>query len=103
MATKKSKAMKFLEKLTGGPVTVGEILETYRMNEEIPQAQFAKILGISRSHLCDIEKGRRRISPDRAAHFAKLIGRNPQQLIRLSLQEMLNDSGLKYKVEVTAA
>jgi len=32
------------------------------MSEEMSQAVFAKRLGISSSHLCDIEKGRKVVS-----------------------------------------
>ena len=31
-------------------------------------------LGVSRSHLCDVEKGRKVVSPERAAAWAKLLG-----------------------------
>jgi transcriptional regulator with XRE-family HTH domain len=39
-----------------------------------PQPELAKKLGISKSHLNDIEKGRKAVSPERAARFAKILG-----------------------------
>jgi plasmid maintenance system antidote protein VapI len=66
-------------------------------------AVFAKKLRISASHLCDIEKGRRVVGPERAARYAKILGRSQQQFVRLALQELLNEAGLKMKVDVAAA
>ncbi|OGL47464.1 MAG: hypothetical protein A2161_17190 [Candidatus Schekmanbacteria bacterium RBG_13_48_7] len=64
---------------------------------------FAEILGISKSHLCDIEKGRKTVSPERAARFAEILGYAPDQFVRLSLQSMLDEAGLKMKVDIKAA
>ena len=44
-------------------------------------------LGISASHLCDIEKGKIGVSPERVARFAKVLGRSQKQFVRLALQE----------------
>jgi plasmid maintenance system antidote protein VapI len=53
--------------------------------------------------LCDIEKGRKVVSPERAARFAKILGRSAEQFVRLSLQELVDEAGLKMKVNVDAA
>jgi len=100
---KKSETLKFLEDLAGRPLTLGGLLESIRLSEELSQAAFAKKLGISSSHLCDIEKGRKVVSPERAARFAKVLGRSREQFVRLSLQEMVDDAGLKMRVEVVKA
>jgi transcriptional regulator with XRE-family HTH domain len=78
-------------------------LESIRLGEEISQGAFAKRLGVSSSHLCDIEKGRKVIGPERAARFAAILGRSPEQFVRLSLQELVEGAGLKMKVTVGAA
>ena len=70
---KKSKAVRFLEELTGGPLTFGNLIESLRLCEESTQAAFAKKLKISRSHLNDIEKGQKAVSPARASRFAKVF------------------------------
>ncbi len=70
---KKSETMRFLESIAGRPLTLGGLLESIRLGEEISQAAFAEKLGISVSHLCDIEKGRKVVSPERAARFAKIL------------------------------
>ena len=100
---KKSETLKFLEELAGRPLTLGGLLESIRLSEEMSQATFAKKLGISSSHLCDIEKGRKVVSPERAARFAKVLGRSREQFVRLSLQEMVDEAGLKMRVEVVKA
>ena len=100
---KKSNAMKFLEDVVGRPLSLGGLLESIRLGEEMSQAVFAKKLGVSASHLCDIEKGRKVVSPERAARFAKRLGRSQEQFVRLSLQELVDEAGLKMKVDVEAA
>ena len=58
MSTRKSETMKFLEDVAGRPLTLGGLLESLRMGEEMSQVTFSRKLGVSPSHLCDIEKGR---------------------------------------------
>lgn len=103
MSTKKSETRKFLEKLTGGPITLGKLIESIRLGEELSQAAFAKKLKISRSHLNDIEKGNKAVSPERAAKFAKALGHSEERFVELSLQSIVNEAGLKLKVAVNAA
>ncbi|MBI3534840.1 MAG: helix-turn-helix transcriptional regulator, partial [Deltaproteobacteria bacterium] len=80
MRTKaKSKTMIFLESAAGRALTLGGMLESIRLGEEMSQIEFAHRLGISASHLCDIEKGRKTIGSSRAARFAKILGRAPEQ------------------------
>jgi transcriptional regulator with XRE-family HTH domain len=67
------------------------------------QAEFAAKLSLSRSHLCDIEKGRKTISPARAAKFARILGYSEKQFVRLSLQGMLDQAGLDLVVKIDAA
>ena len=106
MTIKKSKgssAARFLEKLLGGPLTYGAALACVRGIEEASQVDFAKKLGISTAHLCDIEKGRRSVTAERAAIFAKRLGHPQAYWVKLAIQDQINRSGLKLIVEVTAA
>jgi transcriptional regulator with XRE-family HTH domain len=96
-------ALPFLEQIVGGPIGLGALLEAIRQGEEETQTQFAARLGISRSHLCDIEKGRKVVSPDRAARFAELLGYSPDQFVRLALQDSVNRTGLRYTVQLSPA
>ncbi len=97
---KKSKATQFLEDLTGGPLTFGRMINSIRLCDEYPQVKFAKLLGISKSHLCDIEKGRKSVSPGRAIRWAQLLGYSEKQFVRLSLQQMLNEANIEMEVKV---
>ncbi|OGQ49542.1 MAG: transcriptional regulator [Deltaproteobacteria bacterium RIFCSPLOWO2_02_56_12] len=99
---KKSDAMKFLEGLVG-VLTFGGLIEAMRQAEEMSQVEFAKKLGISKQHLCDIEKGRKFVSPERAAKFARILGHSERSFVALALQDIINQGGLKLKVNVEAA
>ncbi len=67
------------------------------------QVDFATMLGISRQYLCDIEHGRRFVSPKIAEKFAKILGYSPEQFIKLCLQDMINREGLHMTVSIEAA
>jgi transcriptional regulator with XRE-family HTH domain len=100
---KKSETMKLLEEAAGRPLALAGLLESIREGEGISQASFAKKLGVSPSHLCDIEKGRKVVSPERAAKFAKILKRSPEQFVRLALQSLVDEAGLNMKIDVNAA
>lgn len=100
---KKSAAVKLLEAATGGPVTMGRLIEAIRHGEEMTQPEFAKRLGISKSHLNDIEKERKTVSPERAARFARALSYSEKRFVKLALQSQLDQSGLKFRVELDAA
>jgi len=99
----KSAIVKHLEKITGGPLTFARLMWSMRRCEEMSQDDFAKLLGISKSHLCDIEKGRKSVSPKRAAHFARKLGYSEKQFVKFALQATLDNDGLKYSIELSAA
>ncbi|MFW2535190.1 helix-turn-helix transcriptional regulator [Legionella sp. 28fT52] len=101
MITKQSKvSMDFLESLAGQKFTLGSFLLAIRQGEEESQAEFAKTLGISRQNLCDIEHGRRFVSPKMAAEYAEKLGYSKKQFVRLCLQDLLDRDGLSLAVDV---
>ncbi len=95
-----SEASQILETLARGPLTLGLLIRAIRRGEHMSQADFARQLRISRSHLCDIEKGRKTIAPKRAARYAKILGYSETQFVRLALQGLVDDAGLDFKVHV---
>jgi transcriptional regulator with XRE-family HTH domain len=99
----KSSAMQFLEKLTGGPLTFGRMLQSIRLGEEQTLDVFARLLEISRTNLSDIEHGRRGVSVERAARWADLLGYSQTQFVRLALQAQLDQAGLELYAQVTRA
>ena len=99
---KKNFGLKDLEKRLG-KITVGEFLHTWRESQEMTLKDFGKKLRLSVANLCDIEKGRKGVSPEKAEQIAKALGVPPALLIRLALEEALQAAGLKYKIEVKPA
>lgn len=93
----------YLETLLKGPLTLGGALSAIRESDGESLAQFAQRLGISRSHLSDIEHGRRVLSLERAAAFAAALGHHQAQFVRLALQDQVRSAGLKLRVDVHAA
>jgi len=100
---KKDSDLRYLEKLMGGPLTLGGALSALREAEGESLSQFAQRLEISRTHLSDIEHGRRSVSLERAAKFASALGQHQAQFVRLALQDQVREAGLKLRVDVHAA
>lgn len=83
-----------------GPLTIAHFLRSWRMSEELSQADFARRIGLSPANLCDIEKGRKGVSIEKACEIAKVIGYSPTVLVKLVLQEQVASAGLNYDVEL---
>ena len=67
------------------------------------QVEFASLLGVSRSHLCDIEKGRKGLSPSRAAVFAQKLGYSEMLFVKLALPDLVTREGLGLHVSVNSS
>ena len=102
MITKYKFTMRDLEKKYG-PLTFAKFLMSWRLCEGLTQVQFSKKLGISKANLCDLEKGRKKVSPCRAAKIALILSLSEAGLIQIALQDILRDSNLSFQVEVDAA
>lgn len=94
---------KFLESLMGGPLSLGGAISALRETEGESLAIFSARLEVSRTHLSDIEHGRRSVSPERAARFASALGQSQTQFVRLALQDQIRNAGLNLRVDVHAA
>jgi transcriptional regulator with XRE-family HTH domain len=106
MTTKRARhsdAREFLERIRGEPLSLGALLAAIREGEGWSQTRMGEFLGVSRAHVCDIEKGRRLVTPDRAVRWAKALGYGEKQFVRLALQDQLRAAGVKMKVDVHAA
>jgi transcriptional regulator with XRE-family HTH domain len=100
--TIKNSAKSFLENELG-PMTFGQFLIAVRTNLEISQADFARKLKVSRSMICDIEKGRVLVSPALAVKIAKL-GNFPEDLaVKYCLQDQLRRAKIKLNIHISAA
>ncbi len=102
MSTKRkaSAALQFLEMLTGKKLTLSNLLLAIRQGEKMSQSEFSQLLGVSRQYLCDLEHGRRFLSPRTAAEYATKLGYSPQQFVRLCLQDLVDRDGLNLTVDV---
>lgn len=95
-----NQSLKQLEKITGGPLTLGKLLQAIRQSEELTQSDFGGSLNISKQQLSDIENERKVVSPQLAASYAEKLGYSPDQFVRLSLQQMLDRAGLDLAIEI---
>lgn len=86
-----------------GRLTAGEFLRTWRESEAMSLKEFGKLVGMSVSNLCDVEKGRKGVSPEKADKIARAIDVPPSLLIRLSIEGSLRAAGLHYSVDVKPA
>jgi hypothetical protein len=53
--------------------------------------------------LCDIEKGHRAVSAERAAHWARTLGYPAVPFVNLAMQARLGAAGVKLRVDAKAA
>lgn len=99
----KSAAVAFLDKIIGSEMTVASELRAHRANENMTQAEMAKLLKISRVHFAQLEKGTKFLGPERAAAFAKKLGYSQRVFVELSLQDQLNRAKIPYRIKLVAA
>ncbi len=99
MTTNKKSGAARLEKQLG-PMSIGSFLRSWRLAEDISQREFAESLSMSAANLCDIEKGRKGVSPQKAAEIARLIGYSEKVLVELALKELLEEAGLAWEVSL---
>ena len=103
MSIKKAKySVKDLEKDLGG-LSFGQMLESYRLGEELSLKEMAKKLGISASSVCDLEKGRRIPSLGRVRTIAKKLKVSEKLWVQACLQDQLDKEKLNYEVTVGEA
>jgi transcriptional regulator with XRE-family HTH domain len=96
-----AKTLRDIEKITGTQLTLGKLLWAIREADDSSQVDFADKLDISRQQLCDIEHGRKTVSPKLAAKYAEILGYSKEQFIRLALQDLVDREGLNVQVEIS--
>tara|TARA_R110000824_G_scaffold306841_1_gene494359 strand:+ start:1638 stop:1919 length:282 start_codon:yes stop_codon:yes gene_type:complete len=78
--------LKEIEKLTG-PLTLGRLIWSIRVSDEISEEDFAKLLNISKQQLCELEKNEKPVRPELAARYARYLGYSEKQFVKLALQQ----------------
>lgn len=74
-------------------ISLGGFLRAHRLGEEMSQVEFAKFLGISKQHLCDLEKDKGNVSIKLCKELAEKIEVPPEWLAALALQYMIDKEG----------
>ena len=101
MTTSEKNLVTLLEKELG-PISFGGFLRGARTSKDLSQVEMAKLLGISRSTLCDLEKGRHLASPALAVHIAKTCGLSEKIAVKAALQDQLTKAHIKMNIAITA-
>jgi transcriptional regulator with XRE-family HTH domain len=101
--TKKSSARLTLEKMNGGPLSLGSALYAWRKSQDLTQADAAKRLHVSKQYLSQLEKRHKFASPEAAIGYAKALGLSQKLFLQLCLQDQLLRAGAKFKVNLEAA
>ena len=81
-----------------GRLTFANVLKSYRECEELSQAKLAQIIGITSGSLCDLEKGRRIPSPERAYAIASTLGECVEIWVQAAIQDQLEKHNINLKV-----
>lgn len=92
--------LNFLKSVDKSHLSLGAYIQAIRQGEELSQSAFAKTLGVSRQFMCDVEHGRRYLSPSMAANYAIKLGYSTKQFVRLALDDLLMREGLSFEVEI---
>jgi DNA-binding XRE family transcriptional regulator len=86
-----------------GPISFGGFLCAARTTRNLTQKQMADSLKISKSTLCDIEKGRQFVSLELAAKIARKCGLSEILAVECAIKDSLKRAGLKFEIEVRRA
>jgi DNA-binding XRE family transcriptional regulator len=96
------KATAFFEKELG-PMSFGSFLTAARNTVGLSQSDLARRLKVSRSMICDVEKGRVLVSPRLAVKIARLTGFPEKFAVKYCLQDQLRKAKIRMSVNVDAA
>ncbi len=94
------KSIQLLENSSDEKLCLGRYLWAIREGEEMTQTAFGKLIGVSRQYICDLENGRRFVSPKAAAKFARTLGYSEEQFVRLCLQDLIEREGINAEIDV---
>jgi DNA-binding XRE family transcriptional regulator len=84
-------------------MSFGSFLRGARTSRDMSQKAMAKFLGISKSTLCDIEKGRQFVSVTLAARIARKCRFSQLVAVEAALNDQIRRSGLPMSIKVRAS
>lgn len=95
----KIKAKSAIRKIVGH-IGFGEMIQAHRQSRELNQITMAEMIGISKQDLCNIEKGRKLVSVERAIFFAEALGMPKKTFAKYALQDQLYKAGISGEVVI---
>jgi DNA-binding XRE family transcriptional regulator len=99
MTTRPKSLRRIIEKQLG-PLSFSGFLRGARASLDLSQTDMAKLLGMSRSTLCDIEKGRHLVSASLASKIAKKLELPEFVAVMAALQDQVTKAKLNYTVKI---
>jgi DNA-binding XRE family transcriptional regulator len=101
MITKKKVIAKHAIRKITGTISFGTMIYSYRLSQEYNQTEMANILEISKQDLCNIEKGRKLVSVERAITFANALSMPIKTFAKYALQDQLYKAGQIGEVSIS--
>jgi DNA-binding XRE family transcriptional regulator len=79
-------------------LSLGQFLKAHRQGEELSQVEFAKLLGVSRQRMCDLEANRSNVSIKFCKELAAKLNLPPEWIVKIALQHQLDQAGVNLKI-----
>lgn len=79
---------------------LARLLITAREDRGLSQRDCAARLGVKPQYLCALERGKKRAGVFAAACYARALKESVETFVQAAAQDMLDDAGLKFTVEV---
>lgn len=86
-----------------GHISFGDMLQAMRESQDWTQVHMAEKLGISKQDLCNIERGRKLVSVERAVAFARSLKFPVKTFAKYALQDQLHKAGIAGEVIIQDA
>lgn len=93
-------ASDFLKNEIGIELTFGDLLEVYRMRNNMSQQELANKLGYSKQVILDIENGKEIPSIDKASEIAKTLKQSQKMYVYHSIEDQVKRLGLDIKIDI---
>jgi len=82
-------------------LSLGEAIDTIRIDLDISKVEMANKLNISKAHYGNIVSGLDSVSIKRAAEWARTLGHPEILFVQYALQDMIKRNNFNYKVSVS--
>lgn len=83
-----------------GPFSFATYMLGIRTTLDLSQVEMAKKMGISKSALCEIEKGRTLVSAETAVRYARKAGFSETAALEACFQDQLKKAKIKKRIRI---